>query len=113
MHSEYIDGVTQLGRGRLQAAEVVVRRRASKAVLGLTALRVPGRDTSQHPARRTPTSARAPGPRSPGDPCPESAEDAGSPAERSRHRGPGFGIDGMDSLLLMKQVHTPPVPPTE
>jgi hypothetical protein len=83
------DTCTHFGRGRLQA-EAVARRRASKAVLGS-----PGAApaSTQPDGRPRPTGARA----EPlalahtGDPCPESAEDTGFPAERSRRRMPSVG----------------------
>jgi hypothetical protein len=91
--------------GRLQAEAVVRRREQGRA-------RVFGRNTSQHPARRTPTS-RAPAPKTlaqaahPCDPWPRVSGGctAGPPAERSRRRGPGFGYAWYGMVPLL-----PPVP---
>jgi hypothetical protein len=73
------------GRGKLQA-EAVFRRRASKAVL-----RSPGATPASTQPGGRPPAPETLGPAHPGDPCPESAEGAGSPAERSRRRGADFG----------------------
>jgi hypothetical protein len=74
------------GRGRLLAGDVV-RRRASKALLGSSG----AAPASTQPGRRPP----APEPLAlahPGDAAPESTEDAGPLAERSRCPGFGSGL---------------------
>jgi hypothetical protein len=87
--------------------------------------RVPGRNTSSstQPGGRPPSRHQcindhdqrpSPGPsltRS-GDPCPGSAEDGGSAAERSRRRGPGFGSGLVPERALRPCTDTPATLPT-
>jgi hypothetical protein len=83
----------------------VVRRRASKAVLGS-----PGATPASTQPGGRPPAPETLGPAHPDDPCPESAEGAGPPAERSRSRGPGFRSGLVPERALWPCPSTPSTP---
>jgi hypothetical protein len=96
------------GRGKLQA-EAAVRRSASKAVLGS-----PGATPASTQSGGRPPAPETLAPAHPGDPCPESAEGAGPPAERSRRRavgGPGLRSGLVPERALQSRPDTPATPP--